>query len=68
MFNNFLRCLASRAMIGIADRDNTAGIGDNSAEISDDAAGIVNIAVKVIIIIFPSLIKYYHIMFIIVVF
>ena len=59
-----LRCLVSRATIGIDDRaaadrrrdrdkpegigDNVEGIGDNSAEIGDDAAGIVDIAGKVI--------------------
>ena len=57
MFNNVLRCLVSRATIGIAasvtarprrspqrsrQLRRTAGIGDNSAEIGDDAAGIVN--------------------------
>ena len=56
MFNNVLRCLVSRATIGISasaaadrltDRDNAAGISDNSAEIGDDAAGIVDIAAKV---------------------
>ena len=44
MFNNILRCLGSRATIGIADRaaadrlrdrDKAAGICNNFAEISD---------------------------------
>ena len=56
MFNHVLRCLVSRATIGIAasatadllrDRDNVAGISDDSAEIGDDATGIVDIAAKV---------------------
>ena len=57
MFNNVLRCLASRATIVVAasapadrlrDRDNSAEIGDNSAEIGDGGAGIVDIAASVI--------------------
>ena len=57
MFNNVLRCLASRATIGIAtlatadrlrDHDNAAGTGYNYAEIGNDAAGIVDIAAKLI--------------------
>ena len=57
MFNNVLRCLVSRAKIGIGDRaaadrlryrDNAAGIGNNSAEIGDDTTGIFDIAAKVI--------------------
>ena len=57
MFNNVLRCLGSRATIGIdaraaadrlRDRDNAAGIGDNSTEIGNDAAMIVDITAKVI--------------------
>ena len=56
---NVLRCLVSRATIGIADRlrgsdngarifDNAAGISDNSAKIGNDAAGIIDIAANVI--------------------
>ena len=64
MFYYVLRCLVSRATIGIGDRaaadrlrdcDNATGIGDDCAEIGDDAkeigddaAGIVAIAAKVI--------------------
>ena len=39
MFNNVLRCLVSRASIGIGtadplrDRDNAAGIGDIAAKV-----------------------------------
>ena len=56
MFNNVLRCLASRTTIGIPDRaaadrlrdrdnaavigDNAAGAGDNAAGTGDNAAGI----------------------------
>ena len=51
MFNNVLRCLVSRATIGISasaaadrltDRDNAAGISDNSAEIGYISAEIVD--------------------------
>ena len=51
MLNNVLRCLVSRATIGIGDRvaadrlrgcDNAAGIGDDSAEIGNNSTEIVN--------------------------
>ena len=66
LFYYVLRCLVSRATIGIIasatadclrDRNNGTGIGDNSAEIGDDAAGIVDIAEKVIPCWTPSLME-----------
>ena len=55
MCNNVLRCLVSRASIGIGHRgatdrlrdcNNATLIGDYSAEIGDDTAGFVDVAVK----------------------
>ena len=61
-FNNVLRCLESRATIGIASsatarppiadhlrgRDNAAGINDNSAEIGNNSSEISDDAAGIV--------------------